>query len=56
VQQNARFQPQGLLGLLYWWAVTPLHEFVFNGMLRGIAAGIDGKILEGPSRVTKVKT
>jgi uncharacterized protein YbjT (DUF2867 family) len=55
VQQNARFQPQGLLGLLYWWAVTPLHEFVFNGMLRGIAAGIDGKILEGPSRVTKVK-
>lgn len=35
--QTARFQPKGLLGLLYWFAVLPLHGMVFRGMLRGIA-------------------
>jgi uncharacterized protein YbjT (DUF2867 family) len=34
--QTARFKPRGLLGLLYWYAVLPLHGFVFDGMLRGI--------------------
>ncbi len=33
---TARFRPRGLVGLLYWYAVVPLHEFVFGGMLRGI--------------------
>jgi hypothetical protein len=33
---TARFRPRGLGGLLYWYAVVPLHEFVFGGMLRGI--------------------
>ncbi len=39
--QTAKFLPSGLLGLAYWWAVTPLHNLVFGGMLRGIvrAAG-----------------
>jgi len=35
--QEARFQPRGLFGLLYWYAVLPLHALVFNGLLRGIA-------------------
>jgi uncharacterized protein YbjT (DUF2867 family) len=34
--QTARFRPRGLFGLLYWYAVLPLHAFVFAGMLRGI--------------------
>jgi hypothetical protein len=33
---TARFQPRGLLGILYWYAVLPLHGFVFAGMLRGL--------------------
>ncbi|MFM7041380.1 MAG: SDR family oxidoreductase, partial [Planctomycetaceae bacterium] len=33
---TARFRPRGLFGLLYWYAVVPLHEIVFGGMLRGI--------------------
>lgn len=33
---TARFRPSGLSGLLYWYAVVPLHELVFGGMLRGI--------------------
>jgi hypothetical protein len=34
--QTARFKPQGLAGLAYWYAVLPLHGFVFRGMLAGI--------------------
>ncbi|MHC4107974.1 MAG: SDR family oxidoreductase, partial [Planctomycetota bacterium] len=34
--QTARFKPKGLLGLLYWYAVLPLHGIVFQGMLAGI--------------------
>ena len=35
--QTARFKPKGLLGILYWYSVVPLHGFVFKGLLRGIA-------------------
>ena len=34
--QIARFQPRGLLGILYWYAVMPLHGIVFRDMLLGI--------------------
>ncbi len=34
--QIARFQPRGLLGILYWFAVMPVHGYVFRSMLRGI--------------------
>jgi uncharacterized protein YbjT (DUF2867 family) len=33
---TARFRPKGLLGILYWYAVVPLHQIVFGGMLKGI--------------------
>ncbi|MEQ1756748.1 MAG: SDR family oxidoreductase [Vicinamibacterales bacterium] len=35
--QTARFRPRGLLGLLYWYSVTPLHGPVFAGLIAGIA-------------------
>lgn len=34
--QRARFKPQGLWGLLYWYSVAPLHHYVFGGMVRKI--------------------
>jgi uncharacterized protein YbjT (DUF2867 family) len=34
--QTARFRPRGLLGLAYWYAVCPLHWFVFPKMVAGI--------------------
>jgi hypothetical protein len=37
IRQTAVFDPVGLLGLAYWYAVYPLHQLVFGGMLRGIA-------------------
>ncbi len=38
IRQTAFFDPVGLSGLLYWYALVPLHQFVFAGMLRGIVA------------------
>jgi hypothetical protein len=37
IRQTAIFDPSGLLGLLYWYGVYPLHAIVFRGMLEGIA-------------------
>jgi uncharacterized protein YbjT (DUF2867 family)/ligand-binding SRPBCC domain-containing protein len=37
IRQTAVFDPSGLAGLLYWYALLPLHGFVFRGMLAGIA-------------------
>ncbi len=51
LRQVARFLPRGLLGLLYWYAVSPLHNLVFSGMLRGIAAAVGTTISLGPERV-----
>jgi uncharacterized protein YbjT (DUF2867 family) len=34
--QTASFQPRGLLGILYWYGVYPLHRMVFRGLLDGI--------------------
>ncbi len=36
LEQDARFIPRGLFGLLYWYAVVPFHALVFAGMLNGI--------------------
>ncbi len=35
--QTATFDPLGLIGLTYWYAVWPVHQLVFAGMLREIA-------------------
>lgn len=40
--QTACFQPRGLFGLLYWYAVLPFHGFVFRGMLEGIRREAEG--------------
>jgi uncharacterized protein YbjT (DUF2867 family) len=36
-RQVAYFHPRGLMGQLYWRAVTPFHGVVFGGMQRNIA-------------------
>ena len=37
IRQTAIFDPVGLLGRAYWYALYPLHQVVFGGMLRAIA-------------------
>jgi uncharacterized protein YbjT (DUF2867 family) len=36
LKQVATFRPKGLLGRLYWYAVLPLHFFVFDGMSKNL--------------------
>jgi len=38
LRQIACFEPRGLRGLLYWYLLWPIHEVMFRGMLRRIAA------------------
>lgn len=37
IYQTASYDPEGLFGLFYWYALYPLHSRIFAGMLRGIA-------------------
>ncbi|MBI1387233.1 MAG: DUF2867 domain-containing protein [bacterium] len=37
IHQTAIFDPVGLGGLAYWYALYPIHQFIFDGMLRNIA-------------------
>jgi hypothetical protein len=34
--QRAMFEPKGLFGLLYWYALYPIHAFMFQGMVAEI--------------------
>lgn len=34
--QSAYFYPKGVFGRLYWYALIPLHYFVFNNMIKSI--------------------
>jgi uncharacterized protein YbjT (DUF2867 family) len=36
--QTARFAPSGWFGYVYWYLLWPVHEVMFRGMLRRIAA------------------
>jgi uncharacterized protein YbjT (DUF2867 family) len=38
IRQTAIFDPIGVAGLLYWYALLPLHRRIFEGMLESIAA------------------
>lgn len=37
IVQTALFEPKGVIGLAYWYAILPIHGFIFPGMVRGIA-------------------
>ena len=35
--QTAFFAPRGFAGFLYWYALYPIHGFIFSGMIRKVA-------------------
>jgi hypothetical protein len=37
ITQTAMFDPVGLFGIVYWYSIWPLHQFIFAGMLRRVA-------------------
>lgn len=54
LEEQSRFLPRGLLGLLYWYLLYPFHQWVFKRMLQGIAKAVGRPVLRGPERlVTK---
>jgi uncharacterized protein YbjT (DUF2867 family) len=50
IRQTAIFDPVGLVGRAYWYAVVPLHQLVFGGMLRGIAEAARREASSGSRR------
>ena len=38
IRQTAIFDAVGLAGLVYWYALYPIHRLIFSGMLRAIAS------------------
>lgn len=38
IHQTALYDPRGVFGRVYWYAVWPFHKFVFGGMLKNICA------------------
>ena len=37
VSQTAIFDPAGLFGLVYWYALWPFHGYIFGGMVKKLA-------------------
>jgi len=37
LEQTAAFIPKGLPGLLYWYALYPIHSWIFSGLIKSIA-------------------
>lgn len=37
LRQTAYFVPKGLPGLLYWYALYPIHRVIFSGLIRAVA-------------------
>jgi hypothetical protein len=37
LDQTAFFAPKGLLGLVYWYALYPIHSMIFGGMIQKLA-------------------
>ncbi len=56
IHQTAVFDPKGLAGLAYWYAIWPLHELVFRQMLDGIvrrAVAIAQPVAPAPEKVSR---
>lgn len=47
IRQTAIFDPVGFSGLLYWYAVYPLHQLIFQRMLDGIAERAKAEAVKG---------
>jgi uncharacterized protein YbjT (DUF2867 family) len=56
VRQTAIFDPVGVFGLAYWYALYPVHQFVFAGMLRKICAAASDTDDDRKSAATQTYT
>jgi uncharacterized protein YbjT (DUF2867 family) len=47
VEQTAFFDPDGILGYLYWYLVLPSHRFVFPGLIRALKKRAEAEASSG---------
>lgn len=50
ITATAYWHPAGVWGLLYWYAMYPLHVFVFDGMTRAIAREAEAELMREAQR------
>jgi hypothetical protein len=43
LRQTAYFVPKGLLGLLYWYSLYPIHRRIFSGLIHEVAHRAEAK-------------
>ncbi len=41
ITQTAFYEPKGLLGHLYWYALYPAHKVIFSGMIKALAQQVE---------------
>jgi uncharacterized protein YbjT (DUF2867 family) len=41
--QTAFFEPRGLVGLLYWYLLYPIHQRIFSGLARALARSAESR-------------
>lgn len=41
LRSRAWFQPRGLFGEVYWYALYPVHAYLFSGMMRAIKRAVE---------------
>lgn len=46
--QTASFDPRGLAGLIYWYALYPIHQTIFSGMAKAIVACAESMPAQAP--------
>jgi hypothetical protein len=44
IRQTAIFDPVGIFGLIYWYALYPVHHLVFANMLKAIARAAENDV------------
>ncbi len=42
IRQTALFDPVGIVGLAYWYAIWPVHNLIFGNMLKGLSRAACG--------------
>ena len=46
ITQTAFFEPKGLLGLMYWYSLYPIHKVLFSGMIQTLARHAEDSLRE----------
>ncbi len=44
LEQTAAYDPRGLAGLLYWYALYPFHAWIFRGLINSIAGRAERRL------------